>query len=339
MNLLNPLINCYNVYRILAAGDSLQSIAFAYRIGKSTACTIFNETCLVLWDVLQGLYVAPPTSEKWVEIEQEFKAKWQLPNCVGAIDGKHVTIKAPNKSGSLFFNYKKNFSIVLFAICDANYLFTYVDIGAYGSQSDGGVLRSSSFGYNLRNGHLNLPDDKPLPGTVALKIPYFFVGDEAFPLERNLMRPFGGRFLPEDKRIFNYRLSRARRCIENAFGILAARWNIYRKTIYAYPENVDNIVKATIVLHNYIKTEERRLNPIESRYCADNFVDEELANGDFNPGEWRAIQQNNALQPAAQLRRIGSRNAADASIKIRNYIKDYLMGIGSVDWQLEYIRR
>ena len=81
---------------------------------------------------------------------------------MGAIDGKHITIKAPARSGSLFLNYKGYFAIVLLAMADANHLFFVVNIGAYGGGSDSGVLAVSHFGPALREGTLDLPDDAPL---------------------------------------------------------------------------------------------------------------------------------------------------------------------------------
>lgn len=98
---------------------------------------------------------------------------------------------------------------MLLAVVDSDYKFVVVDVGAYGKQSDGGVLQNSRFGKRLDEGRLQLPRDLPLPGT-SLPAPCVFVGDEAFQLRTGFLRPYPGRLLDDCKRIFNYRLSRAR---------------------------------------------------------------------------------------------------------------------------------
>lgn len=99
---------------------------------------IILETCDVIWNCLNDSYVSVPKEEDYRGFAKDFLEIWDLPNCVGAIDRKHISIQAPHKSGSNFYNYKKSFSIVLLAVCDAKYMFTVFDVGAYGSQSDGG---------------------------------------------------------------------------------------------------------------------------------------------------------------------------------------------------------
>jgi len=149
--------------RYLATGDSFLTIATSYLIGRDTVAKIVWETCSIIWDQLQSVYLQPPDVEQWKAIAREFWLKWQFPNCVGAIDGKHVRIQAPKNSGSTFYNYKNFHSIVLLASCDARYQFNMVDIGAAGSQSDGGILQSSEFGIRLVHNALNLPPDNCLP--------------------------------------------------------------------------------------------------------------------------------------------------------------------------------
>ncbi|XP_031165435.1 protein ALP1-like [Sander lucioperca] len=157
-------------------------------------------------------------------------------------------------SGSQYFNYKGTFSIVLLVVVDARYLFRVVDVGAFGRSSDGGTLAASAFGAALRGDKLGLPEDALIPGAEYLgPMPHVFVGDEAFPLRRNLLRPYPGRDLTQPRRTFNSRLSRARRVVENAFGILAAQWRIYHRVIGVSPENADAIVKATVALHNFLR--------------------------------------------------------------------------------------
>lgn len=85
--------------------------------------------------------------------------------CWSCVDGKHVEIQAPANSGSIYYNNKGSFSIVLLAVVDARYHFLMVDVGAYGKSSDGGTLSSSAFGKVLRNKTRDLPTDQPLPGT------------------------------------------------------------------------------------------------------------------------------------------------------------------------------
>lgn len=105
--------------------------------------------------------------------------------------------------------FQGTFSIVLLAVVDSDYKFVVVDVGAYGKQSDGGILKASAFGQLLEEGRLMLPRDLPLPST-SLPAPCVFVGDEAFQLRPDFLRPFPGRQLTDDRRVFNYRLSRAR---------------------------------------------------------------------------------------------------------------------------------
>ena len=205
-------------------------------------------------------------------------SKWNFPNCLGALDGKHIAIKAPEHSGSMFFNYKGFFSIVLLALVDADYKFTVVDVGSNGRISDGGVLRESNLQAALDTNSLGIPPATSLPGR-GTPVPYVIVADEAFPLKENLIKPFPAKSLDDALRVFNYRLSRARRVSENAFGILVHRFQIFQSTIPLEPEKVVLIVLAAVALHNYLRT--------KSVEYSQAVVDSETEAHEIVPGEWR----------------------------------------------------
>lgn len=101
------------------------------------------------------------------------------------------------------------------------------------------------------------------------------------------MRPYPGNNLSDIKNIFNYRLSRARRTIENTFGILVQRWRVLRKPFIADINNCEAIVKATIVLHNFLQKGEEDLPVSSRRYCPTGFTDYVDKNGAFHYGTWR----------------------------------------------------
>jgi len=128
-------------------------------------------------------------------------------------------------SGSLYYNYKSFFSIVLLAIADADFRFTTIDVGAYGSESDGGILSRSGMGEKLTQNTLGSQEPKPIANTETV-LPHVILGDDAFPLRTYMIKPYKGNFLSKENRVFNYRLSRARMTAENSFGILAARRRI-----------------------------------------------------------------------------------------------------------------
>lgn len=237
----------------MASGDSLISLAFSYRLGHTTVMNSVHMVCAAIEKHMMQSFLPRPTADSWKEVAQRFWEKWNFPNCLGALDGKHIVIQAPPLSGSQYFNYKKTFSIVLLALVDADYRFRCIQVGDFGRTSDGGVYAGSDLGMEMEGNTLHVPPSTALPGAAHLgNVPHVMVGDAAFPLKPYLMRPYPGQNLIHRKRIFNYRLSRARMVVENAFGILASRWRIFNRRINLHPKNVDTLVVAACILHNYL---------------------------------------------------------------------------------------
>ena len=322
--------------RFLATGDSQQTLSYSFRMGKATVSKIVSETCDAIYAVLKEKYLSPPKCRNdWLNISKQFEETWNMPHAIGCIDGKHIRIECPKLSGTLYYNYKGFFSIVLLAICDARYCFSLFDLGQYGSNNDSGILKNSQMGNMFEDDLLNVPPDSKLHKDDTKTCPYFLLGDEIFPLKKWLMRPFPGKSATEEERIYNYRQSRARRVIENCFGILSARFRILQKPIRASVENVEKFVLACLALHNYLRLTDN------AHYTPAGFIDSEDRDGNFIPGEWRSQNGNTSawgnFQNINPVR--GSRPRVDA-LNVRNQLKDYLNSDeGSVPWQLDYIRR
>jgi len=290
-----------------------------------------KETSAIIWEKLYEYVSAPKTQSDWKNIAEDFENIWNFGHCIGAIDGKHICIENPSNTGSMYYNYKGFYSIVLLAICDAKYNFTLIDVGHYGSNNDAGVLANSVIGQKMSDGSFHIPSPAKVDGCNYDPLPYFFVGDEAFPLGENMMRPYPGK-LEEAEKIFNYRLSRARRVIENAFGLLRTRWRIFSRHIKASVESVENFTFATIALHNYLRQTDN------ASYCPYGFVDSYDDKGNFKPGEWRKqVVGDGCLQELNNVR--GSRPTSNAK-EMREAIKSYLNSEkGAVDWQWKHVRR
>lgn len=125
--------------RYLATGETFRSLAFQYRAHHTTIGRIVGECLGAIITRFLEKGIPSPTTASLQQAINNFDLKWNFPNCCGAIDGKHVRIKCPQRAGSSFFNYKDFHSIVLLAIVDANYKFLAVDVGSYGREGDAGT--------------------------------------------------------------------------------------------------------------------------------------------------------------------------------------------------------
>lgn len=224
-----------------------------YRIGHSTVSLIIREVCSAIWKVMKPKCFQRLSNDNWINTASEFMARTQFPHCIGAVDGKHIRIVKPTDSGSNYFNYKKFFSILLLAVCDANYKFIYIDVGAYGKSSDSTVFKNSIFFKKMTDGLLNFPEPIDIGIGFNEKMPFMLVADEGFGQSEYVLRPYGGNFLSVDKKIFNYRLTRARRYIECSFGILANKWRILHRALDVNKDLAILIIKTCCVLHNFVR--------------------------------------------------------------------------------------
>lgn len=167
-------------FRYLATGVQFRQIAYSYRISKSAVAVIVI-ICKAIWKTLVQKHMPKPTVTSFKEIAQRFWERWQFPNCIGCIDGKHNRIKRPTNSGSMYYCYKNLYSIGLLAVTDAYYKFVIVNVGSYGKDSDAGVFDSCPLRRDIESGNIKFPEEATLDGSI-ITAPFVFLGDEAFPL-------------------------------------------------------------------------------------------------------------------------------------------------------------
>lgn len=245
----------------MATGCSFTALSFYFARGNNTIGKIICETTTAIWSSLHKEYMPLPNKTQCKAIADRYQHLWNLPNCVGSIDGKHVRIQKIPGSGSTNYNYKSFHSLVLMACSDADGNFIMIETGYAGRNSDGGVFKASKMGRWLQRGGLDLPEPQALPfDEKEMKFPFYFVADEAFPLQKYLMRPFPKRTLNNRKRVYNYRLSRARRSVECSFGMMTNKFQVLLNAIVCKNEkSINSIIRSACILHNFIRKREGRI--------------------------------------------------------------------------------
>lgn len=134
-----------------------------------------------------------------------------------------------------------------------------------------------------------------------------FLGDEAFSLKSNLMRPYPNRNLTIEQRTYNFRHSRARRCVECAFGILSNKWRVLHSSINTDVKNAIKIIQVTCVLHNFVRRREGINFKDQLRTCT-----------------LRDIRTSRLV-------------VSTSGQRVRNFYKEYFVNEGRLNWQNRYI--
>lgn len=208
----------------------------------------------------------------------------------------------------------------MMAIVNARYEFITVEVGSNGRASDAGIFAQSAFKRKYDDKELHIPEPANIPMTEDT-FPYVFIGDDAFPLMENLLKPYSRTQLNEDEIIFNYRLSRARNVVENTFGILTSRFRILANKLTLSPDKASKIVLACCYLHNYLKKKNER----------------EYLNGSLNAQTTSAsASRNDYCRTSCQLPKLEplkGANASNIAKSVRNKYKQYFNSVGAVPWQ------
>ena len=168
---------------------------------------------------------------------------FQFPDCVGAVDDTHIKIQKPRVDPTSYFDYKKDYSVHLQAVCDSRTRILFYHIGAPGRNNDGGVAEMSGFNDILRSGRI--PEK------------YHIVGDPAFALHDNLLNRYPGlHLLPWESR-YNYRQSRVRMIVESLFGRLKGKWRVLINPMpFRDLEMINRIILTCVLLHNFLLTKD-----------------------------------------------------------------------------------
>ncbi len=256
----------------MATGDSSKRLWYGFRVAYNTICLLIAEACAAIVEAYhKKVILTPTTPEDWMVIANNNSRMWQYHHYLGAIDGKYVPIRKHMNGGLYYYNYKKFHSIILMALVDGDYKFTWVEVGANGPSSDAQIFEDCGLKQAIDLHVIGFPPSDHLPDDDR-DTPYFFVGDDAFPLCIYMMKPYGRLGLEVPERIYNYRTSCSRRVSENRYACLLS-------VIKFQPKIATDITVAAICCHNLMRM----------RYPAiqNAAMDREDDNNNVILGEWQ----------------------------------------------------
>uniref|UniRef100_A0A8C1S5R1 DDE Tnp4 domain-containing protein n=1 Tax=Cyprinus carpio TaxID=7962 RepID=A0A8C1S5R1_CYPCA len=223
----------------LATGTEYRSVGHLFGVSITTVCRCVQEFCAASEVLLVPEQIHYPDQVKFKEMAAYIENRWGLPHCIGAIDGSHIPIIAPEEYHCDYFNHKCWHSIILQGVVDAKGLFWNVFTGLPGSLHDARVLRLSTL-WELASRGNHIPANTRNIGGVT-------------PVQNWLLKPFiDTGHLTAEQQVYNMKICRARVVVENAFGRLKGRWRCLMKK----NDCAVNLVKSMVLYTTFVRVME-----------------------------------------------------------------------------------
>ncbi|XP_036319313.1 putative nuclease HARBI1 [Rhagoletis pomonella] len=244
----------------LGSAAEYRTVSSLFGVGRSTVGEIVLDFCHSVCDNFADcINTYPPNQQEIKRIVDGF-AVLGFPQCFGAVDGCHIEVQPRKEDAVDYHNYKGWYSVVLLASCDHRSKFTYINIGSTGRNNDSYIFEKSSLKQFHESADIFVQNSELIGG---FNIPVLLMGDSAFRLSRHMMKPYPYvANQPAAEKLFNYRLSKCRRVIENAFGQLKARFRKIGRGLQVAPKNVNVIIQTCCILHNFLNEENDHINQI-----------------------------------------------------------------------------
>ncbi|XP_018399514.1 PREDICTED: putative nuclease HARBI1 [Cyphomyrmex costatus] len=177
----------------------------------------------------------------------------------------HIPILPPVEGYRDYINRKGWSSIVLQGVVDTTLIFRNINCQAPGCSHDVAVLKESML---YKNAEKLIP--KNFKQVRNVNVPYFIMGDGAYPLLPWLMKAYGNTKLTLQEELFNTHFNRGRVYVEMAFGRLKSRWRILLKRNELNYKFVPDVVATCCTLHNILETKKRSIFKCLGTICKRN---------------------------------------------------------------------
>ncbi|KAK8763857.1 hypothetical protein V5799_033534 [Amblyomma americanum] len=223
----------------LACGTSYRVVGACFNVPRTTTFRMVTSALNLMTRQLDKMVYFPKQNEL-PQIAAGFKAlsgNDRFDGFVGAIDGCHVRIQAPESLPQDYFCRKQFYSIQLQAVCDHRGIFLDIFTGYPGSVHDARVLRNSPI----------------YVGSLYPPVGYAILGDSGYqnltaPI--TITTPFKDTRSPVEIR-FNKAHAKARCIVERAFGLMKGRWrSVFTKALEVSVRKAPDVVAACAAMHN-----------------------------------------------------------------------------------------